>query len=883
MNRIACKVIVACILLNFTFEYAVAVHAHEAAQTASTIPAVSYDVVYDWKSQRIPGSAYWLAMAVSSDGTRIAASQDDEASWSMASRRKVLRAAKPAAGQNNTYTGAAVYTSADSGLTWRTALKGRFVALASSSDGTRLLAAQSEGYIYTSADSGATWTARTSAGERYWGQVSSSSDGMRLVAVGTDADYPSPGYIYTSADSGATWTARTGAGKRYWGQVASSSDGTRIVAAGSDFNGYPGYLYTSSDSGATWSARAGTRSWGPFTLSPDGTRIVAAINEGIYTSDDSGATWTQRTSPANYTWTAVASSSDGSTIIATGSPPYNQSEAYFFTSNDSGDTWTQQFGTSSILCWNAVASSADGTRLFAAEYFGLIYASSDSGSSWTRVPAPSQSYNSVASSSDGTKLFAAQSGLAPGYIYASANSGATWKPLASAGRNAWGAIASSSDGKTLIASGYLGISFDTVLCTSTDSGATWKKQTRKNSGWTAVACSSNGTRLAAVTDNGYIFTSKQSGTTWSSRNFPGCSFTSIVMSSDGTRLAAVDGSNGYIYTSADTGATWTQQTGAGKGGVLAASSDGTRLVLADTDIGYIYTSTDSGATWTEQTGLGRRRWGSLASSADGTRLAATDTGDDPDEVIPGYINVSDDSGKSWTPQMNAGYSAATLWMSPDGSKIIAGTDLFSIGSASAASPYITSPSASSVAETSAILGATIGYGAPPLTAAGIAYGPDIKPDITGGTVPTEATSGPFTVDASGLTSNTLYFFRGYLTSSTGAVYGQTGTFTTVPDPPIATAATNICSTTLADWSTGFTANWTAPTGTADIAEYRLDLSTDPDSVLSSTTTMIVRFKSTAVIRFQMSAWTSVVSTATRLITTGSVWSMRAGPATTPTR
>jgi photosystem II stability/assembly factor-like uncharacterized protein len=93
-------------------------------------------------------------------------------------------------------------------------------SVASSSDGTKLVAVALGGQIYTSADSGVSWTARETDSSRYWQSVASSSDGTKLVAV------VELGYIYTSTDSGLTWTAR--ASSRNWLAVASSSDGTKL-------------------------------------------------------------------------------------------------------------------------------------------------------------------------------------------------------------------------------------------------------------------------------------------------------------------------------------------------------------------------------------------------------------------------------------------------------------------------------------------------------------------------------------------------------------------------------------------------------------------------------------------------------------------------------
>src|SRR5439155_7174268 len=84
---------------------------------------------------------------------------------------------------------------------------------------------------------------------REWRSVASSADGSKLVAMsggaysGNGAD---GGQIYTSTDSGVTWTARDS--NRHWMSVASSADGNKLVAVESG-----GLIYTSTDSGATWS------------------------------------------------------------------------------------------------------------------------------------------------------------------------------------------------------------------------------------------------------------------------------------------------------------------------------------------------------------------------------------------------------------------------------------------------------------------------------------------------------------------------------------------------------------------------------------------------------------------------------------------------------
>ena len=86
------------------------------------------------------------------------------------------------------------------------------------------LVAAANGGIYTSSNSGGTWTPQTNAPSKQWQSVASSSDGTKLVA-GING-----GGIYVSVDSGVTWT-QTGPPNKVWASsLASSSDGTKLVA-----------------------------------------------------------------------------------------------------------------------------------------------------------------------------------------------------------------------------------------------------------------------------------------------------------------------------------------------------------------------------------------------------------------------------------------------------------------------------------------------------------------------------------------------------------------------------------------------------------------------------------------------------------------------------
>ncbi len=245
---------------------------------------------------------------------------------------------------------------------------------------------------------------------------------------------------------------------------------------------------------------------------------------------------------------------------------------------------------------------------------------------------------------------------------------ATWTQQTASGARYWYGITSSDDGTKLAA-----VTDGGYIYTSTDSGATWVEQTASDErNWTGITSSDDGTKLAAVTDGGYIYTSTDSGATWVEQTASGARYWyGITSSDDGTKLAAVtDG--GYIYTSTDSGATWVEQTASDERNWtgITSSADGTKLAAA-TFGGYIYTSTDSGATWTERTNSGSRDWRGITSSSDGTKLASG--------VEYGYIYTSTDSGATWTERTSSGQLPwQSIASSADGTKLAAGV-LTSIG------------------------------------------------------------------------------------------------------------------------------------------------------------------------------------------------------------
>lgn len=288
---------------------------------------------------------------------------------------------------------------------------------------------------------GVVWTARETV--REWTSAAMSADGRIIVACGD-------GTVHRSTDYGVSWSQP--ASPPACTSVAISADGQKMVAVRSG-----GRIHTSTDAGVTWVARDTTRTWVRVASSSDGTRLAAtAFNQGIFTSNDSGQTWTAR--EIGKAWVDVASSADGSRLIATRA--FSGADMLYL-SDDFGVSWTTNSipGVTRVGTCTAVASSADGTRLVACTEEGFVYRSANSGQSWTRlIPDPvlgtSANFGAIACSADGNRwILGSGAGLldfgTAGAIYASTDSGLSWTK-GSLIRN-WTAVAMSSDGAKAVA------------------------------------------------------------------------------------------------------------------------------------------------------------------------------------------------------------------------------------------------------------------------------------------------------------------------------------------------------------------------------------------------------------------------------------------------
>jgi hypothetical protein len=519
-----------------------------------------------------------------------------------------------------------IYNSTNNGNYWNSLyITSNITSLASSTDGTKIIACINNGYIYTSINSGVNWTQRSNAGSRSWSSVASSSNGTILAASVNN------GYIYTSIDSGVNWIEQNSIGPCYWKSIAFYSDGSKLVACVYGGNIYilnMVFYYTNSIIESSANSAISTF----CKVSENGKVMMTNNNSNLNISNDYGLTWRNLMSLsafANAVWNGAVVSLSGEYILVC-----NSNISYYY-SNDSGVNFTRKPDNYS----GPLVASSDISKIFRLKFNDYLYISTNYGQSWTALTSlGKKNFSSIACSSDGTKIATCgYSNNGPIYIYTSSDSGANWIQRTSAGNRNWSNLVCSSNGTIIIAcvsGGYVYI--------STDSGVNWTERINI-SNILYLSCSYDGTKIAALKDTKNLYISDDLGVSWT--NITEGSDT--VSNVDGFGLSfCLNGKQLILFSNVrirkynlyykntftvinSNNLNWQS---------IQCSSNGT-LIIACVLNEYVYISTDSGTTWTQQTSLGIKNWKSVACSSSGTKMAACA---DNDKV---YIYTN----STWTP------------------------------------------------------------------------------------------------------------------------------------------------------------------------------------------------------------------------------------------
>lgn len=306
------------------------------------------------------------------------------------------------------FSGAGVYQSLDSGLSW-TPYK------PAQPDGAVLELAESGGYLFAGTEYRGVF--RLGDGENAWVRSNGGMKGSRVwnLALSGPVLFAAPWYdgVYRTVDGGGSYgrvlDELRGAG-RSPSLLAANADYVFACAAG-------GGIIRSADRGAQWSAlNGGLDTSGCNFLSAQGKHLYARNGSGLALSKDNGDNWTlsrdvtyehvsdlaeiggaviahflgkgmHRSLDGGYSWAHVPSALDtaffrdlfaGQGAVLAGTPNG------MYRSADTGLSWSPaDSGLPPRFDINAIAGNGDG--LYAAGFQG-VFSSRDGGISWTRAP-----------------------------------------------------------------------------------------------------------------------------------------------------------------------------------------------------------------------------------------------------------------------------------------------------------------------------------------------------------------------------------------------------------------------------------------------------------------------------------------------------------------
>ena len=217
--------------------------------------------------------------------------------------------------------------------------------------------------------------------------------------------------------------------------------------------------------------------------------------------------WYLSSAPAGKFWQGVAISGNGQYVIATNMATFTE-PGVIYLSSDYGSTWT--LSSAPTLTWYAACSSSSGQYLYAAAYDDGIYYSSDYGAEWLKSNAPAKGWRNLACEETGSYVFGTAGDEG---IYYSSNYGADWGLLSAPTDLYWVGIACDSTCGQTVATVFGG-----GIYISTDGGYTYTQTSAPSLNWIAVASSSSGQYLVAVVQDDSsqcIYVSADYGSSWS--------------------------------------------------------------------------------------------------------------------------------------------------------------------------------------------------------------------------------------------------------------------------------------------------------------------------------------------------------------------------------
>ena len=224
--------------------------------------------------------------------------------------------------------------------------------------------------------------ARDTQGNLY---VAGTTNAPDFAAVGSLQSHLATSPLLVTGNAGQSWNFPSlGSARTISALAAAPSSPTVLYAA------TPVGVFVSADGGATWTAAANTGLAGPATLlavdAGAATTLYAGSAQGVFVSTDGAATWRKSTNgPVGTGVVALAAhpTQAGTVFASVQSPPA------VYRSTDSGQSWTQLPAIAAGQFGNPVSALVIGSNgaIVAATSQGLLL-SADNGDTWSAGAKP---------------------------------------------------------------------------------------------------------------------------------------------------------------------------------------------------------------------------------------------------------------------------------------------------------------------------------------------------------------------------------------------------------------------------------------------------------------------------------------------------------------
>jgi photosystem II stability/assembly factor-like uncharacterized protein len=496
-------------------------------------------------------------------------------------------------------------------------------------------AASPVGGIFKSTNHGQSWAPATT------GLASENIDALLLDPANSQTLYAAGGYgLFTSTNGGASWTTTSK-------EISISllaldpATPTTLYAIGNE-----GYVYRSKTGGKNWyllSTKLPGGEINAFLVDPvTPTNLYAGAYGGLYKSTNGGKQWKLITA-------GLANSQETPDVASLWINPktpailYAETGLGLETSTDSGETWTVLSGAPEQFLG---LDPEQPSTLYALDYNSLLYISTNSGVSWSRLANLTPTFNGytrtlVVDPTNSQNLYA---GTDEG-MFVSTTQGSAWKQendgIANTGVTSLAADPASA--LTL----YAGTEYSGIFKT-TNGGKTWALIYPN---WidkpSSIVVNPKTPKTLYIGDefhNG-VLGSTNGGTTWTSLLTTQV-FSMALNTATPTTLFAGSGSV-PLYESTNAGSTWSQVTN----GLLGVSPTalfaiGTNALIVDPNTS-VYLSTDSGTSWTASAPSGGGSFNTGVLYTSGSQTSALIRGAYAGTSL-GYYLASIASPTSWT-------------------------------------------------------------------------------------------------------------------------------------------------------------------------------------------------------------------------------------------